>query len=275
MIVGRRLEALPAHAGDVRARASAVTIEGLSGGTLEDVSIALRAGEIVGLTGLIGSGFDEVPYLVFGARPASAGRLTLGAARHDLRAMTPAAAMRARIVLIPGDRANAGAIASLTVADNVTMPVLGSAFRRWFLNRRGLLARAARLGEAYDVTPNQPALPFAALSGGNQQKVLLAKWLQVEPLLVLLDEPTQGVDVGARQKVFKAIGEVGQGGAAVLCASSDYEQLATICDRVLIFSHGRILGELSGAAVTKETIAERCYQSADGAMAATAGGWGA
>jgi ribose transport system ATP-binding protein len=97
---------------------------------------------------------------------------------------------------------------------------------------------------------------MSALSGGNQQKVLLAKWLQQSPRLVLLDEPTQGVDIGARQNVFQHIGDAAAAGATVLCASSDYEQLAAICSRVLIFSEGRIVATLTGADVTKEAIAE-------------------
>jgi ribose transport system ATP-binding protein len=105
---------------------------------------------------------------------------------------------------------------------------------------------------------------MASLSGGNQQKVLLAKWLQRSPQLVLLDEPTQGVDIGARQTVFRHIAEAAASGATVLCASSDYEQLAALCGRVLIFSGGRIVATLVGAEITKQAIAEQCL----GALAA-------
>ena len=104
-------------------------------------------------------------------------------------------------------------------------------------------------------------MAFQDLSGGNQQKALLAKWLQTDPLLMLLDEPTQGVDVGARQQVFAAIKQVADQGAAVICASTDYEQLAAICDRVLIFARGRIVQQLAGAEVTKERVAERTLLS--------------
>jgi ribose transport system ATP-binding protein len=104
---------------------------------------------------------------------------------------------------------------------------------------------AAELGRRFEVTPNRPTLPVSALSGGNAQKVVLAKWLQGRPRLILLDEPTQGVDVGARYKVFEAIRDAAADGAGVLCASSDYEQLASICDRVLILARGRVAAELS------------------------------
>jgi ribose transport system ATP-binding protein len=123
---------------------------------------------------------------------------------------------------------------------------------------RGSMVRAAQeLGQRFDVRPLNPLLPMSALSGGNQQKVLLAKWLQHSPRLVLLDEPTQGVDIGARQTVFRHIASAAAAGATVLCASSDYEQLAAICSRVLIFSGGRVLAALTGAEITKEAIAER------------------
>ena len=261
MIIGRRLELLPARPTDFGQQKGNVEIQGLSGGTLDGVNIELHSGEIVGLTGLIGSGFDEVPYLLFGANPARNGVLRLDERRYDVTDMTPAKAMAAKMVLIPADRPHAAAIGALSMADNVTMPVLHTAFRRWMLNRRALLERTQTLAQRFDVTPNDPSLPLTAFSGGNQQKVILAKWLQMEPLLIILDEPTQGVDVGARQKVFKAIEEATDTGAAVLCASSDYEQLEAICDRVLIFSRGRIVAELVGAEITKDNIAERCYAS--------------
>ena len=112
----------------------------------------------------------------------------------------------------------------------------------------------------FDVRPNDPSLPYGALSGGNQQKALLAKWFQTEPRLLLLDEPTQGVDVGARQQIFGLIRTaVEERGMHVLCASSDYEQLAAICDRVIVFGRGRVWRELVGDELTKERIIEQCY----------------
>ena len=128
-----------------------------------------------------------------------------------------------------------------------------------------MLRTAAALGEQFDVRPpKSKRLPMSSLSGGNQQKVLLAKWFQRTPKLVLLDEPTQGVDIGARQTVFRHIANAAANGATVLCASSDYEQLAAICGRVLIFSGGRIVATLVGAEITKQAIAERSL----GALAA-------
>jgi len=123
------------------------------------------------------------------------------------------------------------------------------------------------MGE-FDVRPNDPSLPYGALSGGNQQKALLAKWFQTEPRLLLLDEPTQGVDVGARQQIYELIrGAAEERGMYVVCASSDYEQLATICDRVIVFGRGRVWRQLVGAELTKDRIVEQCYAAMAGEAA--------
>lgn len=257
-IVGRKLvfaERTTAPAAEEGA--AHVHVSGLTGGRLENLELTAARGEVVGLTGLIGSGYDDVPYLLFGARPGQ-GRLTLNGRTLELSGVSPAGAIEAGIVLIPGDRANAGAIGMLTVTDNVTMPVLETEFNPWLLNRQRMASLAHRLGEHFEVRPPNPSLPISALSGGNQQKVLLAKWLQRRPELVLLDEPTQGVDIGARQTVFRQIGEAAAAGAAVFCASSDYEQLAAIANRILVFSKGKVVATLVGDQITKEAITERC-----------------
>jgi ribose transport system ATP-binding protein len=233
-IVGRRLAASTPPAPQPRGPEH-VAIAGLTGGGVRDFALSGGAGEIIGLTGLIGSGYDDVCQLLSGGRRAESGTLAMGGRSIALHAMTPRAAISAGIVLIPGDRANSGIIGMLPVSDNVTMPVLGSVFRAWML-------------------------------GGNQQKVVLGKWFQQKPQLILLDEPTQGVDIGARQTVFHHIRAAAAEGAVVLCASSDYEQLAALCRRVLIFSAGEVIASLEGAEISKEAIGEACLGSAEGRM---------
>lgn len=237
-----------------------VEIRGLSGPFIHGLYFTLQRGEILGLTGLLGSGYETVPYLLYGGERAGSGVLRIGENAYELSAFTPAHAIRSGIVLIPGDRANAGVIGSLPVVDNVTMPVLSRVFRPWLLSHHRMREVTRTLGERFDITPNDPLLPLFALSGGNAQKAVLAKWLQTKPRLILLDEPTQGVDVGARLKVFGAIRDVAAKGAAIICASADYEQLATLCDRVLVLSRGRIVAKLSGPDMTKDRIAEQCYR---------------
>jgi ribose transport system ATP-binding protein len=258
-IIGRKLERHIRGALDNEATLPAARVIGLSGEGVDAVSIDLHRGEVIGLTGLVGSGYANVPYLLFGAKKADAGRFQDAKISSDLTTMTPANAIRRGIVLIPGDRANAAAIGTLPITDNVTMPLLGNIFPAYCVARNAMTRLALDLGRRFEVMPNNPLLPMNALSGGNQQKVVLAKWLQTKPSLVLLDEPTQGVDVGARAAVFSQIQAATDEGAMVLCASSDYEQLEQIADRVLIFAHGQIVAELKGAAISKTAIAELCY----------------
>jgi len=263
MIVGRRVDLEHARSSGAVRRETAVSIRELSGGTIDRFAATLGKGEVVGLTGLIGSGYDEVVYLTYGATQADFGVLSIGGEEFQLSTMSPSKAIEAGCVLIPGDRQNAGAVGSITLLDNISLPVLSSVTREWSIRDAVLEKNAAELAERFDIRPRNSSLPFAALSGGNQQKVLLAKWLQLHPRLILLDEPTQGVDVGAREQVFDAIRSATQMDACVLCASSDYEQLAAICDRVLVFNRGRVVTELSGEDISKSSIAQACYRAAE------------
>lgn len=261
MIIGRKVEPYQAVPQDFSAKAADISIENLSGGALGPTSLGLHKGEVVGLTGLIGSGFDEIPYLLFGARQASSGQVKIGDEVVDVVSTRPKDAIDRGLALLPADRLGAAGVGELTITDNMTLPVLAD-LRAWFgLDRPGMRNRAQTLGAEYDVRPNAPVMKLASLSGGNQQKVLLAKWLQTKPALLLLDEPTQGVDVGARQQVFGAIAQASEQGSAVICASTDYEQLSQICDRVFIFARGQIVQELRGADVTKDRIAEQTLLS--------------
>ena len=269
MIIGRELGALaePVHA-DFSGREVAVSVKGLSGATVADVSFDVHVGEIVGLAGLIGSGFEEIPYLLYGARQASAGRMELHGDEIDLTNVTPTQANAARIALIPADRKNDGSVATLPVGENVALSVLDRYHNGVVLNRRRMAREMRELLDEFDVRPSDPSLAYGALSGGNQQKALLAKWFQTSPLLLLLDEPTQGVDVGARQQIFELLRAAGERGTEIVCASSDYEQLALLCDRVIVFGRGQVWRELRGADVTKDRIIEQSYA----AMAAVAEG---
>ncbi len=261
LIVGRRVDLFRAHHRDLSQAEIAASVRHVTGGVLEDVSIEIRRGEVLGLTGLIGSGFDDLPYLIQGARTATAGTLDIGGSTLPLTRMSPSAAIPLGIALLPGDRLGSAGVGGLPVADNISLPVLDEFFRRLLLDWGAIFGRAAQLGRTYDVRPNRPEMNLASLSGGNQQKVLMAKWLQTKPKLLMLDEPTQGVDVGARQHLFTALSDAAEQGTSVLVASTDYEQLSQICDRVLIFGRGRIVHELTGADVSKDRIAEQCLRS--------------
>src|SRR3954452_7021034 len=260
MIIGRRLAQLELERPDASTHSTAITVDGLIGTKARGLSLQVRTGEVLGVTGLLGSGFDELPYLLFGARPCFGGELRTPDATYSMSSMTPQRALAAGMALIPADRQRDGSIGSLTVGSNVMMQVLDD-YRPMSLKLRGLSRRAGELCDEFDVRPNDPGRNYQSLSGGNQQKALVAKWMQTEPQLLLLHEPTQGVDVGAREQIFRMLSAAAEGGMSILCASSDYEQLAAICDRVLVIGNGRIVRELTGADVVKERIAEQVYNS--------------
>jgi ribose transport system ATP-binding protein len=264
MIIGRPLDALASRTEHPASGTRRVAVAGLTGASIRDATFEIRSGEILGVTGLVGSGFEDLPYLLFGATPAEAGTLTVDGVTHEAATLAPGTALRAGLALIPADRPRDGAVGTLSVADNVSLQVLDRYRRTGILRRRALLEDARGHLATFDVRPGDPALTYASLSGGNQQKVLLAKWLLTEPNVLLLHEPTQGVDIGARQEIFGVLRSAVAAGMAALCASSDYEQLELLCDRVLIVAGGSIVSQLSGADVTKERITEQCLKTSAG-----------
>jgi ribose transport system ATP-binding protein len=234
-----------------------ITVTGLTGEYVHGVSFDVREGEIVGMSGLLGSGFTDVPYLLFGAIPAAGGTFRMAETSYSLTEIDPVRAVESGMVLIPVDRRGQGLVEDLSMVENISLPVLKH-FGSWLLQHASLRRATEKLVRDFEVRPVDPENRVGNLSGGNQQKVLLAKWLQTKPRLILLHEPTQGVDVGARQQIYHILKEQAATGTMIICASSDYEELATLCSRVLIFSHGRIVEELVGTQLTKNAIAQRC-----------------
>ncbi|WP_419906408.1 sugar ABC transporter ATP-binding protein [Hoeflea sp.] len=260
-IIGRSMERYAGGGKQRRTGAPAVTVKDLSASGVGPVSFDIGAGEILGLTGLIGSGFDNIPALLYGARSGTSGHVKIANAEIDLKHLAPDAALARGISYLPADRLGEAGVGSLPVGDNVSMPVYHKLKGPLGLTDRSIHRHAGKLGGEAGVKPNIPAMPLSALSGGNAQKALMAKWLQTEPSLLLLDEPTQGVDVGARQQIWNALDRTAAAGTPIVVASTDYEQLAQLCHRVLIFSRGHVVAELSGSDLSKDTIAERCYRS--------------
>ena len=232
---------------------------GLTGAVATDVDVELYRGEIVGVTGIAGAGYDEIPYLLFGATKATSGEIAIDEQTVDAADMTPLRAMEAGMALLPADRPRTSGVGEFTLTQNVSLPVLSSFFTGGRLRHGRERARVAELLTSYTVRPPLPDVPLSQLSGGNQQKALLAKWLQREPPVLLLHEPTQGVDVGAKADVFERLQEAVEAGSAVLYCSAEYEDLAQMCDRVLVFQAGRVIATLSGAELTEDRIVEQCY----------------
>jgi ribose transport system ATP-binding protein len=238
---------------------AAIVIEEMSAQHLTDFSVTIAPGEVVGVTGLIGSGFASVPYAAFGATAAT-GRMTVGKTRLDLVRLSPGAACAAGVAFMPGDRIHQAGIGSLSVTENATFLALDRLRGLFGLSPSAATRATEALIAAHDVRPPRPDAALGTLSGGNQQKVLIGKWLAQNPALLLLDEPTQGVDFGARQKILEALDGATRNGTSIICASTDYEQLAQICDRVLVFHRGKVIAELSGADLTKQAIARACFR---------------
>jgi ribose transport system ATP-binding protein len=242
-------------------RSVAARVDMASGEVIDKVSFEVAAGEVIGATGLAGSGFEELPYLLFGATPGIGTLELRGRVPLALHRLRPNRAVDEGIILVPGNRQMDGCVQSLSVSENVSLPTISRFVRGMILRHRRERAATREVLNRFSVRPPDPQLRAGNLSGGNQQKVLLAKWLQLAPKLLLFDEPTQGVDVGARDEIFALLRAETERGAAVVCASSDHEQLATICDRVLIFSRGHVVNELRGEQLTKEEITRQCLMS--------------
>jgi ribose transport system ATP-binding protein len=264
---GQALAAVPSaatqDAGDV-----ALEVRGLRGGRIEELALTVGHGEVLGLAGLLGSGVEELPYLLFGAQPAEAGTVRVGRRALTAGRLTPLTAMRSSIALVPADRAELASVGTLPVEENMLLLVEKHYFRRAWRRRGRIRSRALSRCESFDVRPRDPEMPLGSLSGGNQQKVILAKWLEISPKVILLHEPTQGVDVGAREDVYRLVQEVrARTGACVVWVTTDFAELARVSDRVLIVRNGRVSDELSRAELSREAISHAVFGSAEAGAA--------
>ena len=260
-ILGRALDDLYPDGHAVGTEREAFRVSDLKGELVRDVSFGLQRGEIVGVTGIAGMGHDALPYLLFGARTATGGLISVaGAGEVDATTLKPALAMRMGIALLPADRQWTSGVAAFDVKENVTLPVIGNFFRSGLLRHRAERTHASDLLSKFEVIPLSPDRLLGSLSGGNQQKALLAKWLQQTPPVLILHDPTQGVDVGAKKEVFAHIEKAAAGGSSILICSTEYEDLAHLCHRVLVFRDGRIVAELTGTALGEDQIVSHCYR---------------
>jgi ABC-type sugar transport system ATPase subunit len=250
---GRELAELARTEGAVRAEV-VLDVEGLLlGGTEPDgISLQVHAGEIVGLAGLIGAGRSRLVLAIAGAERAHGGSIRVRGAR--LRHNSIRSAKRHGIALIPEDRALQGLILSMSVSANTTLSVLGRVARLGVLMRR--LEHAVTRGciARFSIKVADPTRTVRNLSGGNQQKVVLARWLARQPRVLILDEPTRGIDVGAKAEVYALIRSLAANGLAVLFISSDLPEILGISDRILVMREGRITGELPAEGATEEQV---------------------
>ena len=241
--------AAAAPAGDV-----VLDVRGLCGGPLRGVDLQVRRGEVVGIAGLVGSGRTSLLKTVFGDHAPAAGTVQVGADGRD-HAGTPAR-MAAGVAYVPEDRGGEAAFADLTLRENLSATVVPRYWRPWGMARRRERADADGLVRTYGIKAASTEAPFAALSGGNQQKAILARWLRRDPSLLLLDEPTQGVDVMSRNDIYRVVRDTAARGCAVVVASSDLLELCALCDRVLVLADGVVATEVSGAELTVDRLTE-------------------
>ncbi|WP_435610605.1 sugar ABC transporter ATP-binding protein [Streptomyces sp. C10-9-1] len=252
LMVGRSIEQqYPRERGD--AGDALLTVEGLTrDGVFHDVCFEVRAGEVVGIAGLVGAGRTEVARAVFGADPYDRG--TVRAAGAPVRPHDVNAAMAAGIGLVPEDRKGQGLVLDASVEENLGLVTLRRATRAGLVDLRGQREAAERIAGQLGVRMAGLGQQVRTLSGGNQQKVVIGKWLLADARVLILDEPTRGIDVGAKVEIYQLINELTAAGAAVLMISSDLPEVLGMSDRVLVMAHGRIAGELPADEATQDAV---------------------
>lgn len=240
-MVGREIDAL-FPSGSHKAAEPVLAIKGLSHAQFTDVDLTVHAGEIVGIAGLIGSGREELIDTLYGLKSPTDGTMTFEGA--PLRLATPASAVAAGIVLVPRDRRHDGLVLDMSVSDNVNLASLDDISTALIERRTQGLAKAKEVAETLDIRPRDPSATTRNLSGGNQQKVVLGRWLTRGAKLFMLDEPTVGVDVGAKVEIYALVEKLAADGAAVLVSSSDPGELVGLCDRIIVMLRGKVISEM-------------------------------
>ncbi len=221
-------------------------------GVFEDVSFTVAEGKIVGMYGLVGSGRTEVARCIFGADRAESGEMRMSGRAY--RPRSPRDALRAGIAMLTEDRISDGLVLGLSIRDNASLASFPAVSRMGVIDRRTQNELVQAKARELDVRPPNIERPVGKLSGGNQQKVVLAKWLLTNARLLLLDEPTRGVDVAAKKEIYTAIGHLAQQGMGILLISSELPEILGMCDRVLVMREGRLVGEFSREEATEENV---------------------
>ncbi len=252
LMIGRTLKKFMrkhvAKIGETALEVSNLTLPGM----FEDVSFALRRGEIIGLGGLVGAGRTDVARALFGIAPATSGQIRVGGV--DATIQRPTDAINRGLAFVPEDRAGHGIFATLSVEHNLTAAIPGNIAPGGVISRK--LERNISRKAVDDLSIRLASLrqPIVELSGGNQQKVILARWLLTEPDILILDEPTRGIDIGVKAEFYDMIGDLAEAGRAILLISSELPELLSLCDRILVMSEGRITAEIPREEATQENI---------------------
>jgi ribose transport system ATP-binding protein len=249
--------------GEVADMTPVLEVRDLASGPVRGVDLTVRAGEVVGIAGLMGSGRTELLQAIYGLAPREAGTVRLDG--EPVRYRDCAGAIAAGVVHVPENRLADGVFLQDSVAANLDVSVIDRFWRGLGFRTRRMRAEADELVDAFRVRTPSVATAIGSLSGGNQQKVVLARWLRRGPRLLLLDEPTQGVDVGARADIYAAVRRATDAGAAAVVVASDMEELAEVADRVLVLRAGRVVAEVPGADLSAHLLTELSYSGTYGA----------
>lgn len=233
-------------------------IEGLAGGLVQGVHFDVREGEILGLAGLVGAGRSEVLHLIYGSIRPQRGQMWLDDKPFSPR--SPADAIRAGMALVPEERHQQGLVLSRSVLQNITLPALDRfAWRSLFVNRAAEQSAGQKVAQQVHLKATSLDQKVNQLSGGNQQKVVFARWLHTRLRMLLLDEPTRGVDVGARFEIYRIIRELAAAGIGIVLVSSDLQELLGLADRLIVLCKGRQLADLPAAGLSQEALLHYCY----------------
>jgi ribose transport system ATP-binding protein len=251
MMVGRPLDEVYPQRTHQHGRPVLVA-ETISAGLVRNASLTLHAGEILGVAGMVGSGRTELARALFGADRLEAGRVTLKGS--PLHAHDPHHAIRAGLTLAPEDRKRQGLFLSQSIRHNLTLPILHRLTRNGIIQRKHESTIVTQAQRDLAINMASAEQPVQYLSGGNQQKVVLARWLQTAPSVIILDEPTRGIDVGARFEIYHLMRRLTEQGVAILMISSELPEILGMSDRILVMSSGRIAGELRQEEATEEKI---------------------
>jgi rhamnose transport system ATP-binding protein len=253
MMVGRRIDSLFPKIEAVRGKPLLELRNICRGKITKDVSLTVHAGEIVGLAGLVGSGRSELAQAIFGVTPAESGEIRVDGVVS--RVTSVADARRLGIAYVPEDRGIQGLVRPMTLRENASLAVLSQLARLGFIDRAAEDRLARDVVARFGVRASGIEQVVGKLSGGNQQKVVLGKWLAAEPKVLILDEPTRGIDVGAKAEIHRLMGELAKRGLAILMISSELPEVLGMSDRVLAMREGRLVGEFTRAEATQEKVA--------------------
>jgi len=253
MMIGRAIETGAGGPPAAPAAEEALRVSGFSSpGKFEDISFVLRHGEVLGLAGLVGAGRSEIAQALFGLDPAAAGEVRVAGRRVEIR--TPAQAMSLGLGLVPEDRKRQGLVLDMSAQSNTTLPMLERLSRATFIDEGEERALTASFFERLRVRAPGFEARAAGLSGGNQQKLVLAKWLAARAKILLLDEPTRGVDVGAKAEIHALIDQLAREGSAILLISSELPELLRLSSRILVVRGGRVAGEAPRESATQDGL---------------------